>query len=148
MKTDTPSPVVLWYPTRGSIRRWALSDGQLYVWQKVYPHLDVLKECRKAWAWVDASPQRRKTAPRMRQFLVGWFNRETLEPQIPVRRPAAQVPSTRAVWRTACHAAGHRPGCSTPERHALRCFVQEAGCPHPGVCQTVGECRSRKGAST
>ena len=141
MKTDTSSPVILIYRTRGQIAKWALRKNQLRAWEAVYPRLDVLHECEKAWTWVEASPERRKTARGMPRFLVGWLNRAEREPQIPVRRPAARVPSTRAAWRDECAAASHVPQCSTWSSHELRCAVQEAGCQHHGVCQTFGECK-------
>jgi hypothetical protein len=39
---------------------WDLSDSQVTLWQELYPDIEVARECRKAWAWIDASPARRK----------------------------------------------------------------------------------------
>jgi hypothetical protein len=47
-----------------------------------------------------------------------------------------------AEWRAECAAHGHEPNCSTPERHELRKAVAEAGCKHPGICQTLTEHQS------
>ena len=54
---------------------WDLSDEQLAQWQIIYPDVDVVSECRKAWAWCDANPRNRKKATGMKRFLVNWLNR-------------------------------------------------------------------------
>jgi hypothetical protein len=56
---------------------WVLPGEQVAGWTVAYPALDVLAECRKALAWIEASPTRRKTAGGMKRFLVGWLNRAT-----------------------------------------------------------------------
>ena len=56
---------------------WDLNEEQVARWMVAYPALDVLAECRKALAWIEASPTRRKTAGGMKRFLVGWLNRAT-----------------------------------------------------------------------
>ena len=69
-------PAVLSFPTIGAgASTWQLTAEQLSEWQSVYPALDVLWECRRARAWVEAQPARRKTARGMPRFLVAWLNR-------------------------------------------------------------------------
>lgn len=54
---------------------WSVTQEQLADWERLYPSLDVLGECRKALAWTLAKPANRKTAGGMAAFLVKWFNR-------------------------------------------------------------------------
>lgn len=56
-------------------KTWGLSAAQLADWREAYPSVDVLGECQRARAWLDANPDRRKTAPGMPRFLVNWLNR-------------------------------------------------------------------------
>ena len=56
---------------------WTLSEHQGCEWVSLFPGVDVLAECRKAIAWVQAHPERRKTARGMLRFLVGWLSRAT-----------------------------------------------------------------------
>ena len=69
------TPTVLTYPTVGTYRTWALTQGQIDRWRESYPNVDVLAECRKAQAWVEANQVKRKTAGGMPRFLVQWLNR-------------------------------------------------------------------------
>lgn len=71
------SPTVLTFPTVGNPQSWNLTTEQVTEWQELYPGIDVIAEARKALAWVDASPQKRKTAGGMKRFLVGWLGRAT-----------------------------------------------------------------------
>lgn len=71
-------PAVLTFPTVGmGGTSWVLTEPQVIAWQSSYPGLDVLAEARKALAWVEANPGRRKTTRGMAAFLVNWFNRST-----------------------------------------------------------------------
>lgn len=79
------------FPCDGAIGAWSLTDAQLVRWTEQYPALDVLAECRKALAWIEATPQRRKTAKGMPTFLVNWLNRATNDPRS-ARRPALVGP--------------------------------------------------------
>lgn len=70
------SPVLLLFPTVGQGgTEWRLRKPQVDEWQAAYPNLDVLAECRKALAWLNANPGRRKTARGMPRFLVTWCSR-------------------------------------------------------------------------
>ena len=70
------TPPVLTFPVVGQKGpTWDLSQAQIDAWQQSYPDVDILAECRKALAWVQAN--RRKTARGMPRFLVAWLNRAT-----------------------------------------------------------------------
>lgn len=68
-------PPVLTFTTVGQQHSWGLSQAQVDRWAVDFPHVDILAECRKARSWVDAKPERRKTAKGMPAFLVGWLGR-------------------------------------------------------------------------
>ena len=70
------APPLLVFTCRGAPREWELSQAQLDEWTPLYDGLDLLTECRKALAWANAHPTKRKTARGMKGFLVRWFNRE------------------------------------------------------------------------
>lgn len=73
-RSSTSTPI-LTFPTVGASRSWPLSSEQIREWESLFPGVDVLSEARKALAWVQASPERRKTEKGMRRFLVGWMTR-------------------------------------------------------------------------
>jgi hypothetical protein len=66
----------LTFNTQGKTDKWDLTERQADEWQKLYPALDVIACCRKAFAWAEANPAKRKTAKGMPAFLVNWLNRE------------------------------------------------------------------------
>src|SRR5690606_34541339 len=68
-------PAVLEFPCDGTPNAWRLTESQIAEWQELFPSLDVLAQCRLAYAWVLADSSRRKTARGMPKFLVGWFGR-------------------------------------------------------------------------
>lgn len=73
---ETDSSVLLVFPTVGKGgTEWRLRRAQIQEWATAYPNLDVLGECRKALAWLNANPGRRKTTRGMPTFLVTWLNR-------------------------------------------------------------------------
>ena len=70
------TPAFLTYPVVGlNGTPWQLSEAQVAEWATLFPGLDVRMECRKAKAWVDANPGRRKTFGGMKRFLAGWLTR-------------------------------------------------------------------------
>lgn len=79
-ETHDVSAVILTFPTDGTPPEWPLTEQQVADWSTLYPSIDVLAECRKARAWIDADPKRRKTAGGMRRFLVNWLNNATNRP--------------------------------------------------------------------
>lgn len=70
------APPVLVFPTSGTIRQWRLTQYQVSRWVELFPGVEVLAECRKALAWVEATPSKRKTVGGMPRFLAGWLGRQ------------------------------------------------------------------------
>jgi hypothetical protein len=67
-------PALLTFPTVGTgPKTWSLRRADVQAWEQAYPGLDILGECRRALAWVNANQP--KTAKGMPAFLVNWFNR-------------------------------------------------------------------------
>lgn len=72
----------LWHLTRAQVEKWAIA----------FPGVDVLAEARKALAWLDAHPTRRKTARGMPGMLVRWLTREQNESRgLPTTAAAASA---------------------------------------------------------
>lgn len=84
------TPVVLVFPVTGdpTVPTWALTQARVDGWRLAYPHLDVLAECRKALAWIEANHP--KTARGMPAFLVRWLGNATnhTKPTTASRRPS------------------------------------------------------------
>lgn len=78
-----PPAVIVTFPTDGNPGEWHLTESHVAEWQGLYPSLDILAECRKALAWVQAKASNRKTAGGMKRFLVGWLNRATERGGVP-----------------------------------------------------------------
>jgi hypothetical protein len=71
----TDEPTLLSFPCDGEPDTWSLVQSMVTKWSSLYPHLDIMAECRKALGWIDANPTERKTHQGMKRFLVGWFGR-------------------------------------------------------------------------
>jgi uncharacterized protein YdaU (DUF1376 family) len=70
------SPSLLTFPTIGAHgASWYLRETQATEWRSLFPAVDVLGEARKALAWLQANPTKRKTAKGMPRFLVAWLTR-------------------------------------------------------------------------
>lgn len=68
--------VVMTFPTVGTgPQTWDLTQRHIDEWTPAFPSIDVLAECRKAHAWVNAN--QKKTANGMAKFLVNWLSRAT-----------------------------------------------------------------------
>jgi hypothetical protein len=80
------SPSLIVFDCDGNQKKWNLTQDHVTEWQSAYPSLDIISECNKARAWVNADTSRRKTARGMKRFLVGWFGRSQ-------NRGHAQTPS-------------------------------------------------------
>jgi hypothetical protein len=63
---EATEPAVLTFPCNGTPQTWDLTQTRIDEWKKLYPGLDILAECRKALAWVEANG--RKTASGMRRY--------------------------------------------------------------------------------
>ncbi len=86
---------------------WDLSSDQLIAWHEQYPQLHVASELRKAQAWLDANPTRRKTPFGMPRFLVNWLNKASTQQVVTAKvsyRP-------RATRQAVCP---HDPPCASP----------------------------------
>lgn len=108
------------FPTKGG--EWTPDAVRVFRWEQLYRQLDVQQELRKAAAWLEANPTRRKTDRGMPKFLVGWFNRAT---------PRAADWSDRAAMRSDYDRWKQAGGC----RHQPRC-------PHFTACQVVSQRKS------
>lgn len=72
-----PSPVVATLPCVGKgPSEYGVTEEQVADWQEAFPGIDVLVEVRKAHAWLEANPTRRKTHRGCPAFLVRWLGRE------------------------------------------------------------------------
>ncbi len=105
-------PSMLTFPCVGSAKEWLLLRSQVLTWESLYPGLPVEFECRKALAWVQAQPTRRKTAGGMPKFLVGWLNRSVND-----RRPRV-TPERRSDWEPL--RCPHTPECHGRAACALK----------------------------
>jgi uncharacterized protein YdaU (DUF1376 family) len=89
--TETPAllaplPVVAVLPCVGKgPKTYGVTTAQVDGWAKDFPGVDVPAEVRKARAWLEANPRKRKTATGIPAFLVGWFSRQQNDPRN--RRP-------------------------------------------------------------
>lgn len=95
--SSEPAPVVLTFPVVGKAREWHLRQDQLEKWSALFPGLDVLASCRKALAWVDARPRRRKTFVGMEGYLATWLTKDFEDMKGEQRRTTAA--STAAEYR-------------------------------------------------
>ncbi len=66
---------VLTFPTDGNPRSWDLTEAKVNSFREAFPSLNVVAECRKALAWVEANPNKRKTPRGMSGFLFRWLSR-------------------------------------------------------------------------
>lgn len=69
------SPTIIVFPTDGPVREWHLTEAVVTEMQSAYETVQVLSECKRALAWIQANPDNRKTAKGMRRFLNSWINR-------------------------------------------------------------------------
>lgn len=72
---SAPERVVMVFPTVGKSRAWELTQSRVDTLHEAYPDLDIVAECRKALAWIDANPSKKKTPNGMPRFLQGWMDR-------------------------------------------------------------------------
>ncbi len=71
--SEPDEPILLEFECDGTRPVWFLTQSLLDKLHEAYPSIDLLAEARKALAWVEANPRRRKTHTGMRQFLNNWF---------------------------------------------------------------------------
>lgn len=81
--SSPPSPAIpqppeiagLVFPCQGSIPTWQIPSEMYWTLRQCYPGIDIEAELRKAYAWIIANPQKRKTAKGMARFLTSWMNK-------------------------------------------------------------------------
>lgn len=56
--------------------RYSIKQAQVDEWSGLYPAVDVMQELRKMAGWLDANPNKRKTARGILRFVNGWLARE------------------------------------------------------------------------
>jgi uncharacterized protein YdaU (DUF1376 family) len=69
------APPLMTFSCTGPEKTWSLTQPFLDSLSADFDTLNVLAECRKAHAWNEANPGRRKTARGMPRFLAGWMTR-------------------------------------------------------------------------
>jgi hypothetical protein len=84
------------FPCDGRVSSWTLTDEYYDYLCDTFPSHDVDAELRKAHAWIDARPAKRKTARGMKRFIVGWLSRAE-----PKRTPKIRVGSPEYYQRGA-----------------------------------------------
>lgn len=85
-------PVLTFQCVKGE--SWGLPQKQVDAWSVAYPAVDVLSECRKAHAWIEANSAKRKTRGGMPAFLNRWLaNEQNRGGTFPSRIPATGPPS-------------------------------------------------------
>lgn len=72
---DGSQDVLLVMPCTGASKSWKVTRGYLDGLADTYPGINLLAECRKAKAWLDANPRKLKTYSGMKAFLTSWFSR-------------------------------------------------------------------------
>lgn len=73
--SDPTQQPLITFPVVGKEKTWGLLPSKLAEFQEAFPTLDVLAECRKALAWLQQTPTKRKTSRGMGRFLFGWLSR-------------------------------------------------------------------------
>ncbi len=93
------------FPTRTGF--WALHLPGVRRLQALYPNILVGDELRKALAWLQANPTRRKTDRGMARFLVGWLNKSSgQQHQVKPRMSYRPIDRDRS--------CPHQPPCDSP----------------------------------
>lgn len=116
-----PVIVVLEFPTTGAAKTWELTEAHLTDLARDYEHLDVLTECRKAFAWVKANPGRRKTAKGMPAFLVNWMNNAVARGGGHLAKTPRPLPQRD--WRKQCQSM-HSGSCPDEATHQAKLDVE------------------------
>jgi hypothetical protein len=71
-----PAPIILSLPCVGAgPKAYGVTQAQVESWREAFPGVDVVAELRKARAWLEANPSKRKTAKGAPRFLVAWLGR-------------------------------------------------------------------------
>ena len=69
-------PAMVTFPCVGNgDSAYVVTQSMIDTWRDVWPAVDGLAEAKRAKAWVDANPTKRKTAKGMPRFLAAWMTR-------------------------------------------------------------------------
>lgn len=109
------------FPVQGDPHEWRLRRKQVTEWQDLYPGLDIMDECRHAYAWILANHP--KTARGMCRFLVSWFNRAVDRGGRRVR--AWEPPPEPDEWFEECQVQ-HAGKCGGRTKHAMQRILDQA----------------------
>jgi hypothetical protein len=71
-------------PSEPPVFSLPLNDGSEYgitqtdfnTYKKLYPSVDVMRELRKMYGWLDSNPKKKKTKHGIKRFINGWLSRE------------------------------------------------------------------------
>lgn len=103
-RTTDSEPFIMAFTVIGpGPKAWSLTQDRIDAWVEAYPGVDVHAECKKARAWLDANPAKRKTSKGMPKFLNGWIARSVDSGK--VARPAnlpRPVPAYSSNWFEEC----------------------------------------------
>ncbi len=114
--TPLPDPsqdVLLVMPCTGAGgKTWNVTRGYLDGLGDTYPGIDLMAECRKAKAWLDANPRKLKTYSGMKAFLTSWFSRaqNRLGSSLPYSQPRGTSSLPDSVIHTEDAWAGQKGG--------------------------------------
>ena len=82
---DDPPPAIVEFPCVGTPNRWELTRSVVDDLEAAFDGVDVVAAARRALAWVQAKPTRRKTAKGMRAFLTSWIQRDVDKGKAPMK---------------------------------------------------------------
>lgn len=69
------------FPVVGKTKVWFAPKARDTEWRTCFTGIDVTVEYRKAYAWLQANPTKRKTPRGMSHFLYGWLERAQNAPK-------------------------------------------------------------------
>lgn len=69
-------PAIVTFPCSGmKAKEWHLTRSMVEAWSDAWPGVDVVLEAKRALAWVNAKPERKKSYRGMPAFLTSWCSR-------------------------------------------------------------------------
>jgi hypothetical protein len=142
LQPEVIDEAILVFPTVGNTTSWALTRSELERLKLRFPTIDVLAECRKLLAWVEADKSRRKTARGMMSFLTTNLARATdrqktaptgpidpkRAPKFAVEQPKIEVPEAINRIKTALLRAASKKS-SHPAAEILQKAAQKLDSP-------------------
>lgn len=74
-KAEDDSPVLIQL-TLNTGDKYPVTTKTVETWKQLYPSVDIMQELRKMEGWLDANPNKRKTAAGIKRFVNNWLSRE------------------------------------------------------------------------